>query len=269
MDVKKLEFVYGFDCSKDLEHFDKLPPEAQANIERYIVQTIVESFVIPADEDYLTARFLAHKKMSRAFFWSAAQALEKYFKAFLLMNGVGVKKNSHGIMGLYSKACEFDQDIRRIGAEPHRSISILPEYAELFSKLDANEFIANVDEYGSPDSRYNSFGFNFDSRYLFGLDNFAFGLRGKIGVPPIGESFSKLDSAAVEEFYYYNPAFSGQEGDLDPIPNENYGPDVHWRSTKLDSLISDNAPMHSNFILEWLDKKMKLPNKVREKLNKG
>ncbi|MBN8239137.1 HEPN domain-containing protein [Marinobacter hydrocarbonoclasticus] len=85
MSERRLSYIYSLKCGDELEHFDKLPDYEQANIERYIVQVISDSFVKPADEDYVTARLLVKKGMHRAFFWAACQALEKYLKAFLLM----------------------------------------------------------------------------------------------------------------------------------------------------------------------------------------
>ena len=93
MSERRLSYIYSFKCGDELEHFDKLPDYEQANIERYIVQVISDSFVKPADEDYVTARLLAKKGLHRAFFWAACQALEKYLKAFLLMiilRGLGI-----------------------------------------------------------------------------------------------------------------------------------------------------------------------------------
>jgi len=68
MKTKNLSFVYSFKCEDEIDHFKKLPDDAQCNIERYIVEAINESFIEPADEDYLTARFLAQRGLHRAFF---------------------------------------------------------------------------------------------------------------------------------------------------------------------------------------------------------
>ena len=71
----------------------------------HIVKVIYESFVIPADEDYLTARLLVKSKLYRGFYWSAAQCIEKYLKAYLLLHDVSVKKsNGHSIKPLFKIA---------------------------------------------------------------------------------------------------------------------------------------------------------------------
>lgn len=76
MDESRLNYVYSFKCKDDLEHFERLSADAQESVEGYIVEVICESFVEPADEDYITARLLAQKGMHRAFFWAASQAME-------------------------------------------------------------------------------------------------------------------------------------------------------------------------------------------------
>ena len=68
MSERRLSYIYSFKCGDELEHFDKLPDYEQANIERYIVQVISDSFVKPADEDYVTARLLAKKRNASRFF---------------------------------------------------------------------------------------------------------------------------------------------------------------------------------------------------------
>ena len=67
-------FVYSFDLKKVLPCIDRLPDNVQANIESNIVDVIYESFVVPGDQDYLTARLLAQKGLQRAFYWAAAQS---------------------------------------------------------------------------------------------------------------------------------------------------------------------------------------------------
>lgn len=84
-------FIYSFDMSKEMPYFKSMPEHLQASAESNAVEVIYESFVIPADEDYLMSRLLAQKGLTRGFYWAATQATEKYLKAFLLMNGQSVK----------------------------------------------------------------------------------------------------------------------------------------------------------------------------------
>ena len=194
MNDKKLSYVFNFMCEDELEHFDELSDETQGRIEQYIVNMICDSFVEPADEDYVAARLLAKKGMHRAFFWAASQALEKYLKAFLLMRGVAVNQDrfkGHPISVLHVEACSVDGQLSAVDTKPHTAIKIHPNISELIEKFSVTDFINDVEVQGSPDNRYNSFGVNFNSGYLFALDSYVFGLRQQIGVPPIQEPSEK------------------------------------------------------------------------------
>lgn len=265
MDERKLSYVYSFRCEDELEHFEKLSNEAQTNIERYIVAVIYESFIKPGDEDYITARLLAQKGMYRAFFWAASQALEKYLKAFLLMRGRPVKHfKGHPIAALLREACSVDEQLISIDTKPHSKIKYHPSSEKSFKEISMAEFIKDIEAQGSPDNRYNSFGVGFNSGYLFSLDSFVFFLRQKIGVPPIQETLKKLDNDLVEAFYCYNPWFTPIHIELAEIPNENFNLRLSGSVTTLERLISTKPLYCSDLALQWLNKKMKLPEKVKQ-----
>jgi|SRR5690554_89510 len=270
MHERRLSYRYSFKCGEELKHFDKLPNYVQANIERYIVQVISDSFVKPADEDYVTARLMAQKGMYRAFFWAASQSLEKYFKAFLLMRGVSVNRfKGHPVAALYAKACSIDSELLTIDTTAHSAIKIHPNVSESIDELSVAEFINDIESQGSPDNRYNSFGVSFNSGYLFALDSFAFGLRQQIGMPPIEETLKKMDQSFVEAFNLYNPWFAPVHMELAKTPNEDFNLCISDSVTTLDILTSSHAPNGSRLVLQWLDKKMKLPKKVKQHLSEG
>lgn len=265
MNERKLNYAYSFKCEEEIDHFEKLPDEMQRNIERYIVQVICESFVTPGDEDYVTARLLAQKKMHRAFFWAASQALEKYLKAFLLLRGASVdhkRFQGHPIFALYDEACQVDEQLDSVSTQFHTEIKIHPNVAESFKEVAVAEFINDVEAQGSPDNRYNSFGVSFNSGYLFALDSFVYGLRQQIGAPPIQEALRKIDQDLVDAFYLYNPWFALNHEVLAEIPNEDFNLSQSGSVTTLDRLISAHAPDGSKSVLKWLGKKMKLPRSV-------
>lgn len=267
MNERKFSYLYSFKCEDELEYFEKLPDVTQANIERYIVDVICDSFVKPADEDYATARLLAQKGMHRAFFWAASQALEKYLKAFLLMRGVAVNRfQGHPIAVLHQKACSVDEQLSTIDTKPHEAIKIHSSVSESIENFSLDEFINNVEAQGSPDNRYNSFGVNFNSGYLFALDSYVFGLRQQVGVPPIQGVLRKMEQGLVEAFYEYNPWFAPTNMEFVELPNENFNLRISVAATTLDFLTGAHAPDSSKFVLQWLDNKMKLPKKVRQHL---
>ena len=272
MNKRKLSYVYSFKCEDDLEHFDRLPDVMQADIERYIVQVISDSFIKPADEDYVTARLLAQKGMHRAFFWAASQALEKYLKAFLLMRGVAVNHDrfkGHPIAALHGEACSVDGQLSTVDTKPHTAIKLQSNASESIENYSVAEFINNVEVQGTPDNRYNSFGVNFNPGYLFALDSYVFGLRQQIGVPTIQEVLRKMERGLVEAFYEYNPWFAPAHMEFAELPNENFNLRISVAVTTLDFLTGAHAPHGSRFVLQWLNKKMKLPKSVRQHLGEA
>lgn len=271
MNEKRLSNVYSFKCADVLEHFDRLPDEMQANIEKYIVGVISDSFVKPADEDYVIARLLVQKKMYRAFFWAASQALEKYLKAFLLMRGASVRDFSrgHSIGTLYREASSLDEDNLTADTQPHSAINVDPNVSESIDKLPVDQFLKVIESQGNSDNRYNSSGVKFNSGYLFALDSFVFGLRQQIGVPSIEETLKKMDQYLVETFNLYNPWFAPLRQDLAKIPNDGFPLRIASSVTTLEILISAHSPHEARYVLRWLDKKMKLPSTVKQHLNRA
>lgn len=101
-------FVYEFKVENAIPYSQALPEEFKISAECNIVDVIYESFVVTADQDYLTARLLAKSGLYRAFYWAAAQTIEKYLKAFLLLRGESVRNGTHDVEALYTKACTLD-----------------------------------------------------------------------------------------------------------------------------------------------------------------
>lgn len=73
----------------------RVPHGEHERFERYAAKIVCESFIFTGDRDYLTARFAFFQRQSHLFLWSAAQALEKYLKANILLLGDGVIKRIH------------------------------------------------------------------------------------------------------------------------------------------------------------------------------
>ena len=112
-------FVYSFDMSEKIAHFKRMPEYIQSSAECNVVDVIYESFVVTGDQDYLMSRLLAQKGLPRGFYWAAAQAIEKYLKAFLLMNGESVKEfNAHPINELFKVASRIDTSLADLNVLP-------------------------------------------------------------------------------------------------------------------------------------------------------
>ena len=254
-------FVYSFDMSEEMPYFKSMPEDIQASAESNTVEVIYESFVTPADEDYLMSRFLAQKGFERGFYWAAAQATEKYLKAFLLMNGQSVKNfKGHPIKKLFEAAGKVDESILALQITPHQNIVVEPSISNLLKKFTAQSFIAELEKYGSPDNRYNAFGVEYNTGHLFAMDSFSFQLRKKIGVISIDRSFNRVSPELIELFERYNPWFSLERNlTLNQIPNIDFPIKSSSSITKLEFLIKNNDSPAYNMALRWLNAKMIFP----------
>lgn len=135
-------------------------------------------FVNTADQDYILARIAHDGKMGNAFFWAAGQAIEKYLKASLLLNGKSSikdgndKEYSHDLIRLFNDVNKYASDLF-----PERLTE--PSQFEAPSWLEEAplEFLERIKRYTNPDGRYNLFGCELSSQDLFHLDQFVFAAR--------------------------------------------------------------------------------------------
>lgn len=247
---------------KKIDYFSSMPDDVQANAERHAVDVIYESFVVPADQDFLMARFLAQNGLHRNFYWAAAQAIEKYLKAFILMNG-GELKNSkdHSIKKLFEVAKNIDHSLASIDTQPHNAIIVHPELNNFVKKFSVSEFVKELDTHGNSNNRYNAMGIVYNTGHLFALDSFSFNVRRKIGAPSIDFSFKGVSENLMEAFNIYNPWFnSGLDELIEMIPNKDFCvehvPNVTWFE-----FIRNNEDKNVayNIALKWLREMMKLP----------
>ena len=260
---KHRNFIYSFKIQDTVEHANLYPDQTLTKNEMHIVKVIYESFVIPADEDYLTARLLVKSKLYRGFYWSAAQCIEKYLKAYLLLHDVSVKnRKGHSIKPLFEKAIEIDKELKTIDLTIHPDIHIDKNFYE---QINLEKFLNDIETYGNADNRYNSVGVDFGIEHLFALDKFVFLLRDKIEVPDIIDSFEKLGSDTESALKDYNPwFFKNNPQNKKALPNQDFPKPQEWTlsSTWLNFLKeSYNHPEYS-LALKWLNEKMKLPKEI-------
>lgn len=254
-------FVYSFDMSKEITYFKRMPEEVQSSAECNAVDVIYESFVVPGDQDYLMSRLLAQKGLPRGFYWAAAQAIEKYLKAFLLMNGESVKEfKAHPIKKLFEFASKIDMSLINLNITPHHSIQVESSYSSFLEKYTIQQFLDELEEHGSANNRYNAFGVEYNTGHLCAMDSLSFQLRRKIGVLPINRSFKKLSPDLIQIFEKNNPWFCTEENlPLSKIPSEDFPIQSSSSVTKLEILIKHNGNPAYNMALQWLNAKMKIP----------
>lgn len=249
-------YIYSFHVERKYPQFARLPENMQATIEMHIVNVIFESFVEPADHDYLAARSLGINGLYRSFFWSAAQTVEKYLKAFLLLNGVSIKNNSHGLKSLVEKSENVDPEFGNIDIRPHPELVFLPHIESNINKFSLTEFVQILENQGSAFNRYNDVGAIYNTGHLFALDTLAHYLRGKMGVPSLKKSFRDLSDSFLSTLYDNNPYCAPAGFVHSPVPSKLF-PIVHsMSSTRLAYLLKN--PGSNTMAINWLDAHMRI-----------
>ncbi|MCK2094769.1 hypothetical protein [Thauera aromatica] len=264
MSKEDISLVYSFKMENDISYFKSMPTEVQISAECNAASVIYESFIICADQDYLTARLLAQESLPRGFFWAAAQTTEKYLKAFLLLNGVSVKAfKQHPIIELFECAAKIDSNLKNINISPHSLFHIEPSMSHHLKKFTTSEFLSDLETHGSPDNRYNSFGVEYNTGHLCALDALSFHLREKIHAPDISHSLKKLSQKLISSFKENNPWFHPEIKSPIPVPSEEFPINISSSVTKLEFLIKHRSNPAYDIALKWLDSKMKLPKTAK------
>jgi hypothetical protein len=256
-----MDFYYNFDMGLELPSFDRMPEQIQEQAEVAVVRIIYESFVVPGDHDYLMSRLLAKERLSRGFYWAAAQAIEKYLKTFLLMNGKDVRKfsHTHPIRALLDAASQLDASICSLDIHPHRDIRIANGQEGKVRKFRIEDFIQDIGNYGGSDSRYNAHGVRYNTGHLLALDSLLFHLRNRLGVPSICESFKDLSPELVTVFEKNNPWFRMEENvSVVEIPSEEFPIVSSGACTTLEYALKYKHSPAYKLALQWLGKKMKV-----------
>jgi hypothetical protein len=247
--------------SGEINHFKLLPEHIQSSAECNAVDVIYESFVVPADQDYLMARFLAQKNLPRGFYWAAAQAVEKYFKAFLLMNGESVQRfTGHPLNALFEASIEIDTSLANLSILPHQSIQVEASVSHRLKKFAIRDFIRDLETHGSANNRYNAFGIEYNTGHLCAMDSLSFQLRRKIGAIPINESLKKISSDLILIFQKNNPWFQTEGNQTtSQIASDDFPIQYSSSVTKLEFLSKNTSNPANKLALQWLCTKMKLP----------
>jgi hypothetical protein len=255
-------FIYSFDMSEEIPYFKRYPEYVQSSAESNAVRVIYESFVVPADQDYLMSRLLAQKGLPRGFYWAAAQAIEKYLKAFLLLNGKSVLKgfNGHPLKKLFEASMGIDISFADLNILPHQNIEVKPDLSHHLKKFGVSEFFDDLEKHGSADNRYNALGVQYNTGYLFAMDSLSFQLRSKINVISINESFRNLSPDLILIFEKNNPWFHEEKNQLlRLIPSEDFPIQYSATNTTFEFLLNNENNLAYKLALQWLRSKMKLP----------
>ena len=134
--------------------------------------TAHQFFVAPADQNYLLARWMLINGFGGEFFWQAGQAIEKYLKAGLVLNGVPVANLGHGIEALHMLHREAFGDLSFGSFTKPDSLHL-----DWWDNETVESFLRHVSRCGDPNSRYGLVGWYGSDAGLFKLDQLVFGLR--------------------------------------------------------------------------------------------
>ena len=152
-----------------------LPCEQHDRFVRNANEIVIESFIFTGDRDYLTARFAFFQKQTHLFLWSAAQALEKYLKANILLLGGGAIRRIHehtklakALRATHPERLEIDTTIPNGWAE--QGVVLWPD-------VDVDGFLLRIETLGSPDVRYDQIRLEAHLQDLVFLDRLACCLR--------------------------------------------------------------------------------------------
>ncbi|MBW4056710.1 MAG: HEPN domain-containing protein [Proteobacteria bacterium] len=148
-----------------------------AQLEYKKEQLIEEIFIRTGDEDYITARWFFLNHLHRQFFWSAAQSLEKYLKASLILNGYPAKDYNHNIVDLFKEASGFAGSLIPQELEAPEQVKLFSEYAKLWGDPKTEKFVTRINELGNPSNRYDYFGIKLDASDIYKFDQIIFALR--------------------------------------------------------------------------------------------
>jgi hypothetical protein len=254
-----LHFVYSFDLKEVIPHIDIYNARTKYAAERHVAEIIYECFVVPADQDYLTARLLALHGLPRGFFWSAAQSAEKYLKAFLLMRGNGILSQSgHPIINLFKSSAEIEPNLHNIDVTPHPSITNASGSASLLQVFSTQELLQELEKHGTPNNRYNAAGIDFNTGHLLAFDSFAYQVRAQIGAPDIEESLKVFSDQLQAAFNNTNPWFSKQKCQPIKLPSESLPLQASGTVTHIEFVSKNLKIIDCKIALTWLHKKMKL-----------
>ena len=136
---------------------------------------IYHMFIDPADSNYLTARWAYHNGLFHQFYWDAAQSLEKFMKAALLLKNAEVREYDHDLNKLFDALCAINHNNLFLGTIQ------LPKTAALGGESWEGQpyslFIDYIDRFGSADNRYGNIGTFVNGPVIHILDECCCSLR--------------------------------------------------------------------------------------------
>jgi hypothetical protein len=147
--------------------------EAEHDIRPATNSLVERMFIATADQDYILARWAAINRLDINFLWLGLQAVEKYLKAILLLNGRSAKKYRHNVERLYKAVRRLDSITFGPLTKP------TPLFLDDIPWFDEPvlQFLKRLNLMGDPNNRYMLFGFAVESGDLFKFDQLVWAVR--------------------------------------------------------------------------------------------
>lgn len=235
-----------------------LPSEQHDRFIRNATEIVCESFIFTGDRDYITARFAFFQKQSHLFMWSAAQALEKYLKANILLLGGGSIDKIHDHINLSNILRKTHPELLMIETSIPRGWDDV-----IWPELDADGFLKRIESIGSPEVRYDQVKLDICLQDLVFLDRLAFKLRYQL-VGETVESCKLVGDAMKVDFFRLNYPFAPSDFQHKPLPGVLL---FHGSVSKLEAAVNGCFGYPAVY-QKWAESSMKLSQKAIAKLLK-
>jgi len=185
---------------------------------------VTQMFVDTADQNYVIARWAYHRELFLDFFWTACQALEKYLKASLLLNGRCARHQGHNLIVLFDEVEEYAADFfPSLLIQPLKLNQLTG--ASKWRDETPRQFIDRFNDLGNSNNRYNVFGYtqrwedlhHFD-QMVYAVRRVAFNLDASPFInQPSGTTSPRTVREALERIKGYSPRLGSSR--LDKILN--------------------------------------------------
>ncbi|MBI1173195.1 hypothetical protein GC209_17540 [bacterium] len=144
-----------------------------------LLHAIWRMFLEPADYDYACARACIFQRQAYSFYWSAAQAIEKYLKCTLLLNSMSVKDEGHRLSSMTTKFRNRFPKILPLVLIPPKfmELNVADERFDRSNAEPFDKFVDRIEKSGSPHNRYRHYSLAFYESDLHKLDEVVFQIR--------------------------------------------------------------------------------------------
>lgn len=140
----------------------------EMTLEERKIELALRMFVNIADQDYVTARWGFQHGLFHTFYWSGAQAIEKYLKAAILFRGESVENYGHNLKSLFARVRHLTS-----ADDLPKKLKIPKTTArgrEMWNGKSIEHYVGYMNVYGSPDNRYAFEGLHVNGPVLHALD---------------------------------------------------------------------------------------------------